>query len=186
MLPSRLLVSIQDKYEIYVYTQVPTRVFRDFYTCVSGYYRKSLPDRNRTQIKIIAIELSQYSISLLKTPALDFLLYYFDVTWRTWRIVSTELRAFQLSREARVCVRSAVSEFPSPANSTSKHKHPPAYCLTFSLRGRHINSSQIQQCSSASSENFPSQRKQEATISPTYVLFFRRATRYSDRDLHLK
>lgn len=66
-----------------MYTQVPTRVFRDFYTCVSGYYRKSLADRNRTQIKIIAIELSQYSISLLKTPALDFLLYYFDVTWRT-------------------------------------------------------------------------------------------------------
>lgn len=44
------------------------------------------------------------------------------------------------------------------------------------LSGRHINSSQIlQRVWERRLWNFPSQRKQEATISPTYVLFFRRA-----------
>lgn len=46
------------------------------------------------------------------------------------------------------------------------HKHLPGHCLTFSLSGRHINSSQIlRRVWERRLWNFPSQRKQEATIS---------------------
>lgn len=77
-------------------------------------------------------------------------------------------------------VRPVSFDVTSPTHTvpiSSSHKHG-TYCFTFppSVSGRHINSSQIlQRAWERRLRNFPSQRKQEATISPTYVLFFRRA-----------